>query len=178
MATNTFLAKPEQSLLIEFTAKTKRGGGRPRSVGFRFVVRRPGLGPCKEWQGYTDASGYGHTSRDGKDVRVHRWAYEESLGPIPEGMQVLHRCDNPRCCQVAHLFLGTNQDNVNDKVQKGRQSHLIGTQQPGAKLTDEDVLSIRNKRAEGYLLRELANEFGVSIATIHRVATFTYWRHV
>ena len=79
---------------------------------------------CIEWEGArTCAGGYGRRWVDGKMKRVHRLAWAEAYGPIPEGLHVLHRCDNPPCHNVDHLFLGTNGDNVRDCVAKGRHSN-------------------------------------------------------
>lgn len=76
--------------------------------------------PCKIWEGDTFPNGYGRLYRDGKTLLAHRVAYEEANGPIPDGLFVLHHCDNPPCIEVSHLFLGTNQDNARDMVEKGR----------------------------------------------------------
>jgi hypothetical protein len=85
--------------------------------------------PCIEWQGYRDRDGYGITSMghiyDGtlkNGVRAHRKSWIETHGPIPEGLHVLHKCDNPSCVNVEHLFLGTHTDNMRDMWKKGRAS--------------------------------------------------------
>jgi hypothetical protein len=84
--------------------------------------------PCIEWQGYLDKNGYGITSmgtvRDGtlkNGVRAHRKSWIEAYGPIPEGLLVLHRCDNPSCVNPEHLFLGTQSDNMRDMWEKGKR---------------------------------------------------------
>ena len=81
---------------------------------------------CSEWSGHRDRDGYGITSVCGKAVRAHRLVWMLTTGPIPKGMHVLHRCDNPPCCQITHLFLGTNADNVADKIAKGRGAKIGG----------------------------------------------------
>lgn len=78
--------------------------------------------PCVEWDGARDDDGYGKVRVEGKVERVHRAVYAADQGPIPEGMVVLHRCDNPPCYRLDHLRLGTHADNVRDKVSKGRQA--------------------------------------------------------
>ena len=78
-------------------------------------------GDCWVWTGATTTAGYGEIRFGGKVVRVHRLVYELTVGPIPEGMGVLHRCDNPPCCRPDHLFLGTQRDNARDMVAKGRK---------------------------------------------------------
>ena len=75
---------------------------------------------CIEWTGYLRGDGYGSLRIDGKQVQAHRAAYEATFGKIENGLFVCHRCDNRKCINSDHLFLGTNQDNVDDMVAKGR----------------------------------------------------------
>jgi len=75
---------------------------------------------CIEWTSYCGKWGYGQISISKKSLLVHRVIWEIFKGPIPEGFCVLHTCDNPPCCNIDHLFLGTHQDNTNDKISKGR----------------------------------------------------------
>jgi hypothetical protein len=83
-------------------------------------VNRRGPDDCWVWTGSTDPRGYGHIWRQGRLVPTHRLSYELNRGPIPDGMCVLHRCDNPPCCNPSHLFLGTKADNAHDMHAKGR----------------------------------------------------------
>lgn len=76
--------------------------------------------PCWEWQGATSEKGYGKFKLNGAVMRTNRVAWILANGMISDALHVLHRCDNPACCNPAHLFLGTNQDNVNDRERKGR----------------------------------------------------------
>jgi len=80
--------------------------------------------PCLEWQGAKKNRAayraYGQIWREGKNWTVHRWVWRLAYGEIPEGMHVLHRCDNPPCFRLSHLFLGTMRDNMRDKTAKGR----------------------------------------------------------
>src|SRR3990172_5517239 len=77
---------------------------------------------CWEWQGNRGAGGYGLLTLDGKSVGVHRVVYWVLVGEIPEGMCVCHHCDNPPCCNPAHLFVGSIGDNIGDMFNKGRNS--------------------------------------------------------
>jgi len=76
---------------------------------------------CWEWMAYKNPTGYGRVSKGGKIEVAHRVAYELTYGAIPEGMVVMHRCDNPQCCNPGHLSLGTQKNNMWDCVSKGRR---------------------------------------------------------
>jgi len=124
---------------------------------------------CYNWNKYLNGDGYGRIRINYKMKFVHRISYELHKGKIPVGMCVLHRCDNPKCCNPAHLFLGTNQDNVNDKMAKGRWAG-------SAKLTLEKVKEIRKKYIETTTCKELATEYGVSYDTIRNIITNRTWK--
>jgi hypothetical protein len=88
------------------------------------------MGDCIEWTGGRTSAGYGQLyppGLKGRSVLAHRWAWEQEHGPIPAGLHVCHRCDNPPCVNVNHLFLGTMGDNMRDKTRKGRQHHPTET---------------------------------------------------
>ena len=88
------------------------------------------LDECIEWSGSRNKDGYGQKHKNGKTQQAHRLAYECAFGTIPAGMLVCHSCDNPPCINPAHLFLGTNQDNIRDSVEKGRHSNKNKTHCP------------------------------------------------
>ena len=85
---------------------------------------------CIEWTGRLDAKGYGRFSAAGGEVLAHRIAYSVHFGAIPEGAHILHRCDNRRCVNPHHLFLGSNDENMADMVRKGRASRRFGMDNP------------------------------------------------
>lgn len=132
---------------------------------------------CWLWQGNTGKDGYGVVKRgSGIRVRAHREAYMITYGPIPDGLWVLHRCDNPRCVRPEHLFLGTSRDNINDMVAKDRQ--LKGECNPASKLLPEQVRRIRELHTEGISTRKLARQFGVCQRTIVTIIDRIAWSHI
>lgn len=144
----------------------------------KYTDRSDGPNACWPWMRYRTARGYGFVGiATGRGTGAHRVAWEIANGPIPDGMWVLHRCDNPPCCNPAHLFLGTNLDNIADKVAKGRQRGPgPGAKNHQAKLTSGHVAEIRARFARGNVLqRELAAEFGVTQATISRAVRGESW---
>lgn len=111
--------------------------------------------------------------------RAHRVAWRLVNGPIPEGMWVLHHCDNPSCVNPKHLFLGTPKDNAQDMIKKGRQGDNRGENAGGAKLTAEDVRAIRREYARGGVTqRALARRYGVSKGSIWYIVNYGTWKHL
>jgi hypothetical protein len=140
----------------------------------------PVHGQCWVWTGYMRPSGYGRFSVCNKLTPVHRYSYEEFVGHVPHDLWVLHKCDNPACVRPDHLFLGTDQDNATDKVNKGRQSKGEVARQ--SELTEEDVRDIRRRYRRWSHncsnARELAEEKGVARDAIHSIIAGKSWRHV
>lgn len=138
-----------------------RGPYRKVSLVERLKRRTMVDGECWLWTGSTLAHfGYGQITSEGKTLLVHRVAYEQLVGAIPEGINVLHQCDRPACWNPAHLFLGTHADNVADKVAKGRQYR--GERHHCFTLTDDDLRDAAALNAAGESWRSLARRFSVS----------------
>lgn len=89
----------------------------------RFISKLKRNGECLEWTASTDTSGYGLFKVKNKLMKAHRFSYQTFVGEIPDGMYVMHKCDNRICVLPSHLQLGTHQDNMDDKVRKGRQNN-------------------------------------------------------
>lgn len=109
---------------------------------------------------------------------AHRVSYELYTGNIPDGMQVLHKCDNPSCVNPRHLFLGTQLDNIADMHAKGRRNAAHGMDHPKARLTVDNVLEIRAARASGEKLADIATRFGIALVTASHVSIGRKWKIV
>lgn len=171
--------------------------------------------PCWVWTAHCMHDGYGTFKFKGKDELAHRVAYLMTHGSIPPGHEILHHCDNPPCCNPAHLFTGTQFDNMRDMVAKGRQnfqkhrelvcrgdSHwsrlhpervrrgsnhymclhpekrarIQGSGNPQAKLTEQQVINIRN--AHGLTQKQLAKQYGVSRSLIGLIIQRKIWTNI
>lgn len=152
----------------------------------------PGMdSACWEWAAHRRGLGYGEIWVNGRNVVAHRFSFALANGPIPAGLFVCHRCDNPPCVNPGHLFLGTHDDNMADRSAKGRQAKgdtqgthtcpetvLRGSEHYAAKLTEADVLVIRARYAAGATLKGLGAEYGVDHSTIRRAVIGKTWSHV
>lgn len=101
--------------------------------------------------------------------RSHILSHIIFIGPIPKGQCVLHKCDNPSCVNPDHLFLGTRADNTKDRDKKNRHRALIGTKHGMSKLTEEDILKIRERRDSGELCKFIAKDYDVAPSTINKI---------
>lgn len=154
-------------------------------------VERRGPDECWLFRGAKHRFGYGMFVVAYKTWGAHRLAWTLENGPIPTGMCVCHRCDNPPCCNPSHLFLGTNADNTADRVRKGRSASgdrsgakthpdrvVRGSRVGGAKLTLEQVVAIRERLTRGEKQSALATELGVTRQAVWAVAHRKHWGHV
>lgn len=129
---------------------------------------------CWLWLGKTSKGHPYPRIRNGESV--HRIAWEITRGPIPDGMCVLHKCDNMQCVRPSHLFLGSHADNVADMVKKGR--NVRGRFQWAAKLDEKKIRKIRKLLAGGYTQQRIADLYGVTSAAIYMIKTGRNWSHV
>lgn len=132
---------------------------------------------CHEWQGGKFTAGYGNFKVAGKDRVATRWLWEHIHGPIAEGLQVRHKCDNPPCVNIDHLELGTNLDNSRDMVERGRS--VRGERARTAKLTADEVVEIRELVARGDQTKTaIARSYGTTRQNVTHIVNSFSWKHV
>lgn len=162
-----------------------------RSAEDRFWEKVEKTDGCWNFSANRKGKGYFRLGLPGeRHVSAHRFSYEIAFGPIPDGLWVLHHCDNPKCVRPDHLFLGTAKDNTQDALNKGRMAtgernwskrhpELIrrGEAQSNAKLTADDARAIfaqKGKKSQ----KDLAAEYHVSPSKVSHIWTGRAWRHV
>lgn len=128
---------------------------------------------CWEWKGYLMPNGYGQLKVKQKNVYAHRYSYELHYGRIPDNLLVCHKCDNRKCVNPRHLFLGTQKDNVHDMDRKGRRVVKPGTQ----KITRKDAENIRLLHREGVHVDILAEKYGLKPCTIRNIIAYRLWKN-
>ena len=154
---------------------------------------------CWLWVGTKTRAGYGSPRIEGKHRRAHRVVYEMIVGPIPEGLSVLHKCDVRNCCNPDHLYVGTQADNMRDMQLRGRNGHYThpeatprgrrhghythpesyrGERNGKAKLTEDQVRITRMAAKQGITQRTLAQHFGVSQPTIYSIIHRKTWTYL
>ena len=117
---------------------------------------------CIEWQAGLARGGYGKFRLPNKTTTAHRFAFETFVSPIPTGMHVLHRCDNRKCINIEHLFLGTTQDNIADMdIKQRRKTRAI--------LTADEVCVVQQMLRDKHSQQSIANIFNVSQSVISRI---------
>lgn len=175
-------------------------------------VDKTGSGGCWIWHGKERTkpgpAGYGRLTVDGKTIVAHRYSWKLTGRDIPDGMNVLHRCDVPLCVNPEHLFLGTQLDNIRDSVAKGRtakgdrsgarkhperlargtrtgwythpeaRNPLRGEQHPMARFSTAEIISIRERAARGESQRQIASEYGRTAHYIHKIVRGLLWKSV
>jgi hypothetical protein len=154
-------------------------------------VKNVGGEGCWEWSMSRNIYGYGIAHHLKKRIGAHRLSWTLTNGEIPEGMQVLHKCDNPPCCRPDHLFLGTPLDNIHDAIMKERlqvkrgmdvvmrmKEKLLNPPAPAPKqrkLSDEQIEELRFRRRNGEKRRKLAEEFGIHPHQVWKICVGRSW---
>jgi hypothetical protein len=131
---------------------------------------------CWDWKLCKSHNGYGRVTINYITQRTHRISWILTNGTIPDGLCVLHRCDNPACCNPSHLFLGDVKDNTCDKCIKDRQ--LKGEDAGMAKLTDEDVINIRDLYNSYMRISHIARMYNMSEGAIAGIVKNRKWKHL
>ena len=131
---------------------------------------------CQEWQGAKNNHGYGMVSHKGKIRLAHRLRWFLTWGYMPKKF-LLHSCDTPACTNLEHLREGSQQDNIDDMIVRGRQA--VGEDHGNSKLNEEKIIAIRElRRNTNCTYQELAAMFGVKKATISAICTRRTWKHI
>jgi hypothetical protein len=151
-----------------------------KSVQDRFweKVDIKGKDECWHWKGALKTTGYGKFWYNGRCVNAHRIAYILTYGEIEDGLIIRHTCDTRPCCNPFHLEKGTQIDNINDMVIRGRSSKANGMMIATHKLYDHDIIEIREKRRLGCSLKSLSIEYDVSPVTINNIERRKTWKHI
>jgi len=154
-----------------------------RNIVVRFLEKvdiKPGK--CWEWQGATNKNGYGvlRIAKEKRNVLAHRYSLEFITGcPIPEDKDVCHTCDNPRCVNPEHLYLGDAYSNVHDMINRKRDRKAFGTNVHTAKLNENKVREIRRLYEDsGWTMAMIANLYGVGRNAIASVIRRKTWKWV
>lgn len=139
---------------------------------WQYVEKSGGPDACWPWCGNTLKTGYGlfvicKVDRKNKSTTAHRVALMLSGVELLPNQEACHTCDNPWCCNPAHLFAGTHLENMHDAVQKDRMLH--SEEHPTAKLSNQEVIAIKNMRSTGAFYQSIADSFGISIAHAWRI---------
>lgn len=156
------------------------------SISDRFWNKVSKNSECWLWGAAKYSNGYGAFRIGKKQTTAHRVAYILSYGEIPESLVVCHSCDNRLCVNPAHLFIGTQQDNIDDMVGKGRQAtgnklqhkSQVGSLNNGAKLTESLVLEIRKLFGEGMSQAKISKKLRISRLNIWNIVHRKSWTHI
>lgn len=141
-------------------------------------VDKRGAEECWPWTGKRSPGGYGKFSVKGASVRANRFAFQITFGEIAPGVLVCHHCDNPACCNPAHLYAGSPQSNMDDRSARGRVNSALGERVGSSKLKAADVDEICRKHSEGASLTQLGKLYNMTSGAIHGVISGRTWSHV
>jgi hypothetical protein len=152
---------------------------RSESLAERFMSHVAKGPSCWDWQASKMNSGYGQFGILGKMRQAHRVSYELHVGPIPDGMSILHSCDNKICVNPAHLRAGTRAENLKEAYERKRRAvpDLRGEKHPGAQITASDAMRMRDLRTTGMTVAAIAKRYGVKRSLVSDVVNKRTWRH-
>lgn len=138
-------------------------------------VDRKSSDECWNWLGGIHMNGYGGFNDGTKSMKAHRFSWILFYGEIPEGKLICHKCDNRKCVNPNHLFLGTQKDNIQDRIRKGRSKYAVGERHGNHKLTKETVLKIKQLLKQGRTQTEIAHIFNIDHRQIHCIEHKKTW---
>lgn len=133
---------------------------------------------CWNWKGCLTAYGYPQANRNGKVYLLHRKFFEKSRGEIPKDKCICHTCDNRKCVNPYHMFIGTKKENTQDMLNKGRKNPALGEKSTKSKLTQEQVLEIRKLHKLDNSIKKLSDRFKVSPQSIWAIIARKNWKHL
>lgn len=139
---------------------------------------RPMQNGCFEFYGHLNQDGYGRINKNGKLVYIHRELWKMFRGDIPKNICICHKCDNPSCVNLHHMFIGTHADNMADRKTKKRYAVHIGSKNGSSRLKEKDIPVIRDLIAKGESFVYIANIYGVSEPNIRHIKNGKIWKHV
>ena len=142
---------------------------------WKFVNKETGS-DCWFWTGYKSNTFYGSMKINKQNIRAHRFSYELHYGKIPEGLVVMHSCDQPSCVNPYHLSVGTHADNTRDKINKNRQPR--GSSIFNSLITEEEVIQIKNDLNKGMKQIEISKKYQIAYHIICDIKTGRSWKHV
>lgn len=132
---------------------------------------------CWNWKASIFTNGYGQFRKGKHKIVAHKFSWELHRNLIPDGLCVLHTCDNRKCVNPNHLFLGTHQDNMDDKVKKNRQSRLNGIDNGKSKLTEQQIIEIRKKH-KILTYKQIAIKYDISLKQVYNILKYKQWKHL
>ncbi len=157
-------------------------GRKATPVENRFWPNVDKRGPDECWNWTASRQGtnamYGVVFMNGRKVGAHRVSWILNNGEIPEGLEVCHKCDNPLCCNPAHLWLGTHQQNMHDRTAKKRNNSPTGSRNFNCRLKESDIPKILHLKKQGVSDINIGNKFGVSGPTINGIVKGWRWKQV
>jgi|SRR5208282_382127 len=132
---------------------------------------------CWDWSGSLKV-GYGVMKCKKRFIKTHRFSWKINFGPIPEGMYVCHKCDNRKCNNPEHLFLGTHEDNMKDMINKNRQRGAVGESNAKAIINKEKALEIKKMLSNGMTTIQIAKDLNISRAIVFGIKHKKNWSHI
>lgn len=152
--------------------------GSSRAERLQELTNRRSPDECWEWKGTGHHTGYGTLQIDGVQKGAHVWAYIEAYGPVPDGLNVLHSCDNRLCVNPGHLRAGTHDENMADKVERDRVARNLGESGPN-KISEVQALEIIDRYGKGGTTHRLLGlEYGISPSQVGFIVTGKRWPHL